>query len=35
MVTKNNSYLLRVVIQLVIVVVIAPLLPMIISGDWG
>jgi protein-S-isoprenylcysteine O-methyltransferase Ste14 len=32
---QNKPNVARVVIQLVIVVVVAPLLPMIISGDWG
>ncbi len=32
---QSKTSIARVVIQLIIVVVIAPLLPLIISGDWG
>ena len=32
---QNKTYVLRVLVQLVIVVLVAPLIPMIISGDWG
>jgi len=35
MAEQNKPNIARVVIQLVIVVIVAPLLPMIISGDWG
>ena len=32
---QNKPNIVRVFIQLVIVLIVAPLLPMIISGDWG
>lgn len=35
MVEQNKPFPWRAIIQLVIIVVIAPLLPMIVSGEWG
>ena len=35
MAEQNKPAVLRVIVQLVIVVLVAPLLPMIISGQWG
>jgi len=35
MAEQNKPNIARLVIQLLIVVVIVPLLPMMISGDWG
>lgn len=32
---ENKPRLAQVAVQLILVVVIAPLLPLIISGDWG
>ena len=34
MAEQNKTYVLRVIVQLVIVVLVAPFLPMIISGQW-